>query len=282
VAVLPEPTNTIYSPPYVFFGHRRLNATENPVPRNGLGVYYAHPEADMKILDRRALRAFLFKVSPALHVLCVAVAVVLTGSHAYSQDVARLSGPKAPIPKDYRTWSLFLVNNPQWVVAESNDKVKKLYDQFQAFGRAIGRDNVAVWFWSQDNLQDSFYYKAVDVIRSAEFCEKLQLAPSNGPYILLTTEYPGTGLINDSSTFLPTKLKSYYVVSLNNKSADEVMQLLTRIADKITANRLSDLNSSSEDYWRSWQRAFEAIRDFLSNRQMTVSIKTPLAEVEIK
>jgi len=69
-----------------------------------------------------------------------------------------------------------LVNNPQWVVAESNDKVKKLYDQFQAFGRAIGRDNVAVWFWSQDNLQDSFYYKAVDVIRSAEFCEKLLIS----------------------------------------------------------------------------------------------------------
>jgi len=105
---------------------------------------------------------------------------------------------------------------------------------------------VAVWFWSQDDLQDSFYYKAVDVIRSAEFCEKLQLPPSNGPYILVTTEYPGTGLLNDSSTFLPTKLKSYYIVSLNNKSADEVMLLLTRIADKITADRLPDLNSNSE------------------------------------
>jgi hypothetical protein len=99
---------------------------------------------------------------------------------------------------------------------------------------------------------------------------------------LVTTEYPGTGLINDSSTFLPTKLKSYYTVSLSNKSADEVMQLLSRIADKITADRLPDLNSNAEDYWHSWQRAFEAIRDFLSSRQMTVTIKTPLSEVTIK
>jgi hypothetical protein len=175
-----------------------------------------------------------------------------------------------------------LINNPQWVVAESNDRVRKLYDQFEAFGKAIGRDHVAVWFWSQNIWQDSFYYKAVDVIRSAAFCEKLKLAPSGGPYIVVTSEYPGSGLINDSSTFLPTGLQHYYALSLNNKSADEIMQLLTRLADRIVANRLSDLNTASEDYWGGWQRAFESIRDFLTNRQMTVTIKTPLSEVEIK
>jgi hypothetical protein len=113
----------------------------------------------MKIQDRGARLTLLGKFVPGLRVLCAAGAMVLTGGHAYGQDIAPLSGPKAPIPKDYKTWSLFLVNNPQWVVAESNDKVRKLYDQFQAFGRAIGRDNVAVWFWSQNNLQDSFTIK---------------------------------------------------------------------------------------------------------------------------
>jgi hypothetical protein len=201
---------------------------------------------------------------------------------SYGQAVAPLYTPKTPVPKGYKTWSLFLINNPHWVVAESNDKVKKLYDQFEAFGRAIGPDHVAVWFWSGNIWQDSFYYKAVDVIRSAEFCEKLNLPPSGGPYILVTSEYPGTGLINDESTFLPTPLKSYYTVSLNNKSADEIMQLLTRVADKITANRLPDLNSGNEGYWSAWQRAFEAIRDFLSNRQMTVTIKTPVSDIQIK
>jgi len=210
--------------------------------------------------------------------VCLLIAV----AGANGQALAPLYTPKTPIPKGYKTWSVFLINNPQWVVAESNDKVKKLYDQFEAFGRAIGPDHVAVWFWSGDIRQDSFYYKAVDVIRSAEFCEKLNLAPSGGPYILVTSEYPGTALINDESTFLPTPLKSYYTVSLNNKSADEIMQLLTRVADKITANRLPDLNSGNAEYWSAWQRAFEAIRDFLSNRQMTVTIKTPVSDLQLK
>jgi len=209
--------------------------------------------------------------------------VALGRNRTYGQAIAPLYTPKTPIPRvPYKTWSLFLINNPQWVVAESNEKVRKLYDQFEAFGKAIGRDHVAVWFWSQNIWQDSFFYKAVDVIRSAEFCEKLKLAPSGGPYILVTTEYPGTGLINDSSTFLPTQLQHYYTLSLNNRSADEVMQLLTRLADEIVANRLPDLNPDSQDYWRGWQRAFEAIRDFLSNRQMTVTIKTPLSEIQLK
>jgi hypothetical protein len=215
--------------------------------------------------------------------VCTTGAAALGGGHAYGQALAPLYTPKTPIPRErYKTWSLFLINNPQWVVAESNEKVRKLYDQFEAFGKAIGRDHVAVWFWSQNIWQDSFFYKAVDVIRSAEFCEKLKLPPSGGPYVLVTSEYPGAALINDSSTFLPTPLQHHYVLSLNNKGADEIMQLLTRLADSIVASRLPELNTDSLDYWSGWQRAFEAIRDFLSNRQMTVTIKTPVSEIQIK
>jgi hypothetical protein len=77
----------------------------------------------MKILDRRIAPKLLPKIVLGLRVLWLASALVLTVSHACGQAVASLSGPKVPIPKDYKTWSLFLVNNPQWVVAESNDKV---------------------------------------------------------------------------------------------------------------------------------------------------------------
>ena len=188
-----------------------------------------------------------------------------------------VANPPEPIPQSpYRTWSLFLINNPQWLVTESNEKIKSLYDQFEAFGEAIGPNQVAVWFWSGKTQRD------VDVARSVEFCEKLKLPPSGGPYILVTSDYPGKGLMSDPSSFLPTPLKSYYTVSLNNKSADEIMPLLTRIADKVTADRLADLDSSSTGWWSGWQRSFEGIRGFLSNRQMTVSIKTPFSDVQIK
>jgi len=75
---------------------------------------------------------------------------------------------------------------------------------------------------------------------------------------------------------------NYYIVSLNNKRSDEIIELLTRVADKIVANRISDLNTTSPDYWTGWQRAFEAIRDFLSSRQMTVTIKTPVSDIQVK
>jgi len=40
---------------------------------------------------------------------------------------------------------------------------------------------------------------------------------------------------------------NYYIVSLNNKRSDEIIELLTRVADKIVANRISDLNTTSPD-----------------------------------
>ena len=57
---------------------------------------------------------------------------------------------------------------------------------------------------------------------------------------------------------------------------------MRRMMSSIVANRLPDLNTDSQDYWSGWQRAFEAIRDFLSSRQMTVTIKTPLSEIQLK
>jgi hypothetical protein len=236
----------------------------------------------MRWRPRVSRRIFFIQAAQSL-AACTTGMVVLAANKAYGQEVAPLYTPKAPIPKgSYKTWSLFLINNPQWVVAQNNTKIKQLYDQFEAFGKAIGRNHVAVWFWSQNIWEDSSYYKAVDVIRSEEFCEKLQLAPSGGPYVLITADFPGTGLINDSSTFLPTKLQNYSILSLNNKSASEIMDVLSRAADKIVENRISALNASSADYWSSWQRAFEAIREFLSNRQMTVTIKTPTSEIQVK
>jgi hypothetical protein len=54
------------------------------------------------------------------------------------QEARELLKPK-PIPKEsYKSRSLFLINNPKWLLAESGDNLKKLYDQFQAFGQAIG------------------------------------------------------------------------------------------------------------------------------------------------
>ena len=59
--------------------------------------------------------------------------------------------PKGPSPqKSYKSWSLFLVTNPEWLLAQSDSKLDSLYEQFNAFGDSIGDDNLAVWFWSKN------------------------------------------------------------------------------------------------------------------------------------
>src|SRR5215510_10002830 len=110
--------------------------------------------------------------------LFVMISICMFRGSAFGQTASSLNTSGEPIPQSYKSWSLFLVNNPQWLVSESNEKIKKLYNQFEAFGRAIGDDHVAVWFWSKKALQDPSYYKAVDVTRSAAFCKKLNLPPS--------------------------------------------------------------------------------------------------------
>jgi hypothetical protein len=103
-------------------------------------------------------------------------------------ETSALANPRDPIPRsDYKTWSLFLITNPEWLLDQSSDKLGTLYKQFNAFGKAIGPDNLAVWFWSEEP-RDNQLYKAVDVTRSVAFCRRLKLKPSDGPYVLVMTE----------------------------------------------------------------------------------------------
>ena len=55
---------------------------------------------------------------------------------------------KQPIPREgFKTWSLFLVTNQDWLVPVNASRLQELYDRSQAFGRTIGADHAAVWFW---------------------------------------------------------------------------------------------------------------------------------------
>ena len=47
------------------------------------------------------------------------------------------------IPKDPRkSWSLFLVCNPSWLLPENSARLQNLRQQFDAFGEAIGPDHL--------------------------------------------------------------------------------------------------------------------------------------------
>ena len=214
--------------------------------------------------------------------LTIIFAVFLfVGNGLRGQALVELPNPNWPIPKEsYKSWSLFLISNPEWVLPESNDKLKQLYDRFQAFGRAIGPDHLAVWFGSQ-SISDDFY-KDVDVLRSAAFCAKLKLPLSKSPYVIVTTDYPGSGLLSSyPETF--EDIENYSVLQLNEADASEITEILTELGDQLIVGSLLETNPNSEDFWRIWQQSFEDLRDNLVgfSKKIRLKIKTSFFEIEI-
>jgi hypothetical protein len=121
-----------------------------------------------------------------------AAALLIGGAAPAGQATAELVSPTAEIPRGaYKTWSLFLVCNPDWVAPEKSADLANLYRRFKSFGDAIGRENLAVWFWKrQARVTDPRLAENVDIARSAEFCGALRRAPSQGPYLVVTAAYP--------------------------------------------------------------------------------------------
>ena len=209
----------------------------------------------------------------------------------FSIDIAKagerliLPHGEIPIPKDsYRTWSLFLINNPEWIMSESNKQIEDLYKRFLAFGDAIGPDHLAVWFRSTKDApyRNRKYYKNIDVLRSSAFCSKLRLPPSKSPYVVITTEYPGEGLLsNYPETF--TELKNYSVIELNNMNASEITPILNNLADQLVTEGLGNLDPKSEKYWRTLQRSFEATRDVIVGftKKVKFRINTTFFSIEL-
>ena len=65
---------------------------------------------------------------------------------APAQEISELVTSDQPIPEHYKSWSLFLVCNPAWVVPEGESNLESLYTRFRAFGQALGPEHLAVCF----------------------------------------------------------------------------------------------------------------------------------------
>jgi hypothetical protein len=156
-------------------------------------------------------------------------AISLVLLHAVAPVLGRQNVAHVPrtqeIPRNgYKTWSLFLICTPGWVRSANSDQLRDLHSRFQAFGDAIGSDNLAVWFWKADSESTAAKRaEDVDVARSAEFCRSLRLRPSEGPHLVVTTAYPDLrGFPADRAVF-----------TLGGLSAGELTALLNRLTDQL-------------------------------------------------
>jgi hypothetical protein len=164
-------------------------------------------------------------------------------------DWVKLMHGKQPIPRNgYKTWSLFLVTNQDWLVPESREQLVALYQRFEAFGEVIGEEHLAVWFWNRDtSLRNPRLAEAVDVERAVAYCRRLGVPPSRGPYVLFTTEYPDESAVPES----------FQWIELGGRTAPEISGLLKTLGDQIVLNGIAADGAfkkapGSEDFWGAW------------------------------
>jgi hypothetical protein len=204
---------------------------------------------------------------------------------SWAADTAALPSAGDPIPRnDYKTWSLFLITNPEWLLEQSNDKLSTLYKQFNIFGNAIGPDNLAVWFWSKEPRQNQAYNAAVDVTRSVAFCRRLKLKPSDGPYVLVMTQYPGKSVLIDYPNSFPNNSTNLLVIKLNGTDATATTRLLANLADSLVTEDLSSLHFKPSDYWDGWRKVFAKMSDTVVGLadKVTVDIDAGPIKTQIK
>ena len=215
--------------------------------------------------------------------LLVTLWPVAVQAQAYTMVTA-----KEPIPREgYKSWSLFLVTNQSWLTQElapakppirapvNADWVLDLYQRSRAFGRVIGKDHLAVWFWTKTSRLPAQAWAAelVDVERAIAFCEKLKLKPSEGPYLIFTTTYPDEHA--PPSAFGAIRLGT---------SAERISRLLTRLGDELVTEgmiRESTFTQPTEtdDFWLAW---FAATRRSLANLGLSFThlVRTPKLALE--
>ena len=214
-------------------------------------------------------------------IISVLFYIISLNCKVLSQDAVSLITPNTPIPElNYKSWSLFLISDADWILSEKNEKIKELYEQFERFGDVIGRDHLAVWFWSQDPRYDNFY-KAIDIIRARAFCKKLDLPPDEGPYVIVTTKYPGAAELSKYPETFPDSLNNFQVLKLNGLDASETIRLLVNLADKLINTDFDELESDSPGFWKSlYDTSRNVILGFAD--KITVTIKAPGVDVEVK
>ncbi len=197
-------------------------------------------------LTFRAMRCSLLKVLP---LMLLTFGSIASTQYALAADTKVVVTYEAvtPVSMDgtkYRSWSLFLVCNPEWLATEKVADLDDLFRTFEHFGAAIGDDNLAIWFRKSNfhrtkvavNVRDT-----VDLERSSKFCKAWRLPPSRGPYVVVTTEYPGNDLVDEVKTIWldpkiesPSKLRDgNAVLELGNLKPVEIHRLLARITDDL-------------------------------------------------
>jgi hypothetical protein len=158
----------------------------------------------------------------------LAFLIVLLGAWpttTFAGDIVALVRRQHVPPEGYQSWAVFLMCTPDWLMPERSADLVNLYRRFEAFGDSIGEHNAAVWFWKETMpLGSARLAQNVDTARSAEYCRALELRPSEGPFLVVTLEYPDlTDFPKDRAVFSLGRLPPRQLAQLLNRLTDELL-----------------------------------------------------------
>jgi len=192
-----------------------------------------------------------------------------------SQEAWEELRPDQEISDEFETWSLFLVCHQRWLLSESNDEMGALHNQFLAFGEAIGPDHLAVWFL-QDPEPIHSESNIPDVQRNIEYCLKFNLPLSDGPYVVVTSNYPDNLDVESPDS-------SFLIVHLNGADSVEISNLLTELNQKIRTEELATFAPDGSGFWVLLVDIFVSSRDTLLSlgEGVKVTFKTPFFSAEV-
>lgn len=181
---------------------------------------------------------------------CVASAAMpFTSSVAKAEAAAQIVvSDGQSISRSYRSWSLFLVCNTEWLASDdaARNNMRDLYQAFGAFGKIIGDDNLAVWFRKSAAAAPSAA-EAYDAAEAANYCIHYGLSANDSPHIVVTTTYP----TKDGSR------GNYYAISLNGLDNQNRLKLLNTIRDRIVMSDFRAVEFDSDRYWSGWAQILQ-------------------------
>lgn len=176
------------------------------------------------------------------------IGIAFSGSGAQAQAIQEVITPDMEISAGYETWSLFLICNPSWARPDAYERLENMWQAFTGFGRAIGDDHLAVWFWRrQPRWGTEELVEDVDVERATRYCDLYDLLPSRSPHVLVTTSHPS----------LDHRVEEYGTVELAGAEPVEIEQFMVSLADALYAGDIASLDPQTESFWF---RLFQALR----------------------
>jgi len=200
----------------------------------------------------------------------------LLGGVASAQAPVPVFGDGTIPDQPIATRSLFLMCNPAWLLDKETLALRDVFWAYRAFARTSGNRHAAVWFVNSrlgsDPTTVATDPKNLDIERNVSDCRRFELKSSEGPHIVVTTTHPDRWTADTATP--PTQTgDSIVVLALGASAPNHFMELLKKLNDQVLAERLSQQEVASAQYFLSWVRALEKACKVLDNVKFIVKAR---------